>query len=234
MNFAQLLPQILPFSAFLVGASNTDTRQLLSLGDSYTIGEGVPTSERWPHQLVRGLNAQQFGFAQPDYVAKTGWSTDELMRGIQAEQDLLTHYDLVTLQIGVNNHYRSRLASGYERELSQLVRVAVRFAGMRPRRVLLVSIPDWGVTPFARSDSRTPDDIRSDIDEYNAIGRQVAEGFGAHFVDITECSRAMPEALIGDYLHPSGAAYSRWTSIILPVALDALKPAEVRPDYVAP
>ena len=234
MNFAQLLPQILPYSAFLVGASNTDTRQMLCLGDSYTIGEGVSVNERWPHQLVRGLNAQQLGFAEPDYVAKTSWTTDELLRGIQAEQDLLSHYDLVTLQIGVNNQYRSRLPSGFDREISQLVRVAVRFAGMRPRRVLLVSIPDWGVTPFARGDSRTREDIASDIDQYNAIGRSVAEGFGVHFVDVTTCSRATPEALTPDHLHPSGLAYERWTSIILPVALSALKPADVRPDYVAP
>ena len=230
MNFAQLLP----FSAFLVGSSTLASRQMLCLGDSYTIGEGVLAAERWPQQLVRALNEQHLGFSEPDYVAKTGWTSDELMRGIQAERDLLSHYDLVTLQVGVNNQYRSRLTSGYERELTQLVRTAVRFAGMRPRRVIIVSIPDWSCTAFGRGDSRSCQRISDEIDEFNAIGRTVAEGFGVHFIDVTECSRNLGDEVVADLLHPSAQAYEHWASIILPVALNALKPTEARPDYVAP
>ena len=230
MNFLQLMP----LSAFLVGSSMLASRQMLCLGDSYTIGEGVLPAERWPQQLVRALNEQHLGFSEPECVAKTGWTSDELLRGIQAERDLLSHYDLVTLQVGVNNQYRSRLASGYERELTQLVRVAVRFAGMRPSRVLIVSIPDWGYTPFGRVDSRSRQRISDEIDEFNAIGRSVAEGFGAHFVDVTECSRKIADEVVADLLHPSARAYERWASIILPIALNALKPSDALSDYVAP
>lgn len=230
MNLAQLFP----LSAFLIGSSNLTSRQILCLGDSYTSGEGVLPAQRWASQVVRALNKQQLGFSEPDFVAKNGWTADELLRGIQAERDLLSHYDLVTLQVGVNNQYRSRLVSGYERELTQLVRVAVRFAGMRPRRVIVVSIPDWGCTPFARGDARSRQLISADIDEFNAVAKSVAEGFGAYFVDVTTCSREMPNSVVADMLHPDTLAYERWASIILPVVLAALKPSEARPDYVAP
>lgn len=230
MNLAQLFP----LSAFLIGTSSLTARQMLCLGDSYTIGEGVLPSQRWPHRLMRALNEQHLGFSEPDCVAKTGWTSEELLRGIQAERDLLSHYDLVTLQIGVNNQYRGRLVSGYERELTQLVRVAVRFAGMRPRRVVMVSIPDWGCTPFARADSRGRQQISDEIDEFNLVGKSVADGFGIDFVDVTTCSRKMPESVVDDLLHPSALTYEHWTSIILPVVLNALKPSEARPDYVAP
>ena len=195
-----------------------DTLTYLALGDSYTIGEAVPEDGRWPMQLARGLRESGIELADPRIVATTGWTTDELEWGIDAVEPLGT-FDLVSLLIGVNNQYRNRSAVAYSGEFHSLLRRAIKFAHGRADRVLVLSIPDWGVTPFAANDKRDPALIGSEIDAFNAAASAVCAKEGVAFVDITPVSRERGgEMLADDGLHPSAAMYTLWTQAALPVA----------------
>ena len=187
----------------------------LALGDSYTIGESVDPDQRFPHQLAHAL-----GIATPQVIAKTGWTTDELDAAIDAA-DPQGRFDLVTLLIGVNNQYRGRDAEQYRGEFAALLQRAIGFAGGDASRVIVVSIPDWGVTPFAEGRDRAA--IASAIDRYNEINREEAMRAGARYVDITPVSRGSDPALVAaDGLHPSGNQYREWVALILPEARSAL------------
>jgi lysophospholipase L1-like esterase len=194
----------------------------LALGDSYTIGEAVPGTGRWPAQLVRRLRAQGVPIDEPRLIAATGWSSDELAGNMDAAT-FEPPYDLVTLLIGVNNQYRGRSAGNYRGEFAGLLRRAIGLAGMRAPRVVVVSIPDWGVTRFAREQGRDPASIAHALDVYNAIARDEASRAGARWVDITPVSRNHPELVAEDGLHPSAAQYALWTDAILPVVATAIK-----------
>lgn len=194
----------------------------LALGDSYTIGEAVAAHDRWPAELVQRLRRAGVAIDDPDIVATTGWTTDELMQGMQAAL-LEPAYDLVTLQIGVNNQYRGRSANDYRGQFAELLARAITLAGQRPERVVVVSIPDWGVTHFAREQGRDGSRIAAEIDTFNTIAREQAQRAGAHFVDITGISREHPELVADDGLHPSAAQYALWTTAIEPVVGAALR-----------
>jgi lysophospholipase L1-like esterase len=197
--------------------------RILALGDSYTIGEGVAESERWPSRLAAMLRAQARGVAEPDIVARTGWTTDELSAGIDAARPPAS-YDLVTLLIGVNNEFRGRSAEEYRVQFRQLLACAIGFAGGRAARVIVVAIPDWSVTPFANGRDRAR--IAREIDEFNAINHAESDRAGAHYADISTASRRAgtdASLLTRDGLHPSGALYLEWARLILPVALTALQ-----------
>ena len=195
----------------------------LALGDSYTIGEAVAADGRWPAQLVNRLRRAGVVIDDPRIVAVTGWTTDELARGIDTAH-LDPPFDLVTLQIGVNNQYRGRSAGDYRLQFSDLLKVAIALAGGRAARVVVVSIPDWGVTRFAREQARDPAQIAHGLDVYNAIARDEAARYGARFVDIAGISRRHPERVAADGLHPSAAQYSLWTDALTPVVVKALRP----------
>jgi lysophospholipase L1-like esterase len=194
----------------------------LALGDSYTIGEGVPAADRWPVQLARRLHAQGVAVDEPQIVAVTGWTTDELGAGMDAAM-LVPPYDLVSLLIGVNNQYRGRGAGDYRGQFAGLLRRAVGLAGDRASRVVVVSIPDWGVTRFAREQGRDGAAIAHALDVYNAIARDETGRAGARWVDITPLSRRHPDLLADDGLHPSAAQYTYWTDAILPLAAAAVR-----------
>lgn len=192
----------------------------LALGDSYTCGEGVAPEGRWPVQLATALRAEGVALADPRIIATTGWTTDELEWGIDAAEPLGT-WEFVSLLVGVNNQYRNRSAVAYAEEFRTLLQRAVRLAGGRPGRVLVLSIPDWGVTPFARGDARDAATIAAELDAFNAAARQACERFEVAFLDITTVSRergAEPGMLVADGLHPSAAMYTAWTQLALPVA----------------
>jgi lysophospholipase L1-like esterase len=193
----------------------------LALGDSYSIGEGVPEAGRWPVQLVVRLRREGVALDDPTIVATTGWTTDELSTAMDATS-FAPPYELVSLLIGVNNQYRGRSAEEYRDEFRRLLDRAVTLAGMRSERVLVLSIPDWGVTPFAHGSGRDVLRIASDLDVYNAIAREEAERRGAHFVDITGISRQHPALLADDGLHPSAAQYALWTEAVVPTAVAML------------
>lgn len=199
--------------------------RLLSLGDSYTIGEGVSDEERWPVRLAALLRAGGFRVGEPTIVARTGWTTDELSEGID-EARPAGPFDLVTLLIGVNDQYRGRSIDEYRGEFRALLARALRFAGGDPQRVIVVSIPDWSVTPFAVDRDRVR--IAADIDAFNAVNREEAEWARARYVDITRTSRRGRGELglvAPDGLHPSGEMYARWVELVLPAAVDALRSA---------
>ncbi len=203
-------------NAATVARRTTDARYL-ALGDSYTIGERVNVDERWPVQLAARLRDAGVKLSDPEIIATTGWTTDELEAGIAA-RDPKGPYDLVTLLIGVNNQYRGRSSDQYRGEFKALLAQAIGFAGGSAARVVVVSIPDWGVTPFAGGKDRAA--IGAAIDSFNAIGREEAMAVGAAFVDITPTSRERHDGWeAGDGLHPSGAQYTAWTRHILPAAL---------------
>ena len=189
----------------------------LALGDSYTIGEGVAAEGRWPVRLAAALGAQGVPLAEPQIVATTGWTTDELSAAMDAAA-FAPPYDLVSLLIGVNNQYRGWPADEYRGEFRHLLARAIALAGHRPSRVLVLSIPDWGVTPFARDSGRDVEQIARELDQFNAAAREEAGRAGAAFVDITPLSRTHPALLADDGLHPSDAQYALWADAALPVA----------------
>jgi lysophospholipase L1-like esterase len=194
----------------------------LALGDSYTIGEGVDADERWPAQLARRLAAHGVAVAEPLVVARTGWTTYELSAAMDATT-FSPPYDLVTLLIGVNNQYRGRTLDNYRDELAALLARACSLSRTGVRGVVVVSIPDWGVTRFARD--RDAQAIALAIDAFNRSARDIAASAGAAFVDVTAASREAGDAdamLVGDGLHPSAAQYALWTDEILPAAQRAL------------
>jgi lysophospholipase L1-like esterase len=197
--------------------------RFLALGDSYTIGEAVAEHERWPMQLTALLRARGVAVATPTIVARTGWTTDELSAGIDAAHPA-GPYDLVTLLIGVNNQYRGRSADEFRVQLRALLHRAVDFAGGNSSRVIVVAIPDWGVTPFAKGRDRAT--IAREIDAFNAINRAEAEAAGAHYVDIAPIGKraaAEPSLVAHDGLHPSGAMYAEWAALLLPIAEGVLR-----------
>jgi lysophospholipase L1-like esterase len=196
--------------------------RILALGDSYTIGEAVAAEERWPLRLAAMLRARDVHVAEPTIVATTGWTTDELARGIDSANPRRT-FDVVTLLIGVNNQYRGRSSDEYRDQFRSLLTRAVGFAGGHPARVVVLSIPDWSVTPFAARRDRAH--IVGEIDAFNAINREEAKHAGARYVDITPISRRAadePALLAPDGLHPSGAMYAAWAAEALPVVWEIL------------
>jgi lysophospholipase L1-like esterase len=190
------------------------TLSYLALGDSYTIGESVPVYENFPYQLVQLLRAKGMAVQAPEIVAKTGWTTDELQEGIRKTR-LLPTYDMVTLLIGVNNQYRGRSVAQYAPEFEALLKQAIAFAGGKANRVVVLSIPDWGQTPFAKDRDRAK--IGQEIDAYNRTNRNIAQRYGIHYMDITPGTREAltdPSVIAGDGLHPSGKDYGRWAKAV--------------------
>jgi lysophospholipase L1-like esterase len=198
----------------LTATAPSDLR-ILALGDSYTIGESVPVAERWPVQLAALLRKRGLRVAEPVIIAKTGWTTDELSAAMDAAI-LTPPYDLVTLLIGVNNQYRGRDVDNYRVEFRTLLDRAIDLAGDRPERVLVLSIPDWGITPFAREKQRDAAKVAAEIDAYNAVNREEAQRSGVAWVNITPMTReaATDTSLLAeDGLHPSGRDYARWAGV---------------------
>ena len=207
--------------AFLA-ATTTSLAELryLALGDSYTIGEGVQESGRWPAQLAQALRADGLAITDPQIIAQTGWTTDELDAAIDAAR-LLPGYDLASLLIGVNNQYRGRSVEEYREQFTALLERAIGFVQGRRDRVLVLSIPDWGVTAFGQQDARGTAGIAAEIDVFNAAAQTVCQQRCIAFVDITGVSRTLGEQSAmqaADGLHPSALMYAEWTRLALPYA----------------
>ena len=193
--------------------------QFLALGDSYSIGEGVEDAQRWPVQLAAMLRSRGVAIADPHIVAKSGWSTDELVDAIDAQVErglLLPSYALVSLQIGVNNQYRGRSVEEFSIEFRYLLGRAIAFAGGLASHVLVLSIPDWGSTPFAQASGRDRGHIARELDAFNQEIADACIARGVTVVDITDLSRLPEHAelLVADGLHPSAAMYRLWVDRI--------------------
>ena len=194
------------------------THRMLNLGDSYTIGEAVLSAENFPHQLQVQLNNSGIEISTPEIIAKTGWTTDELMKGIN-ENPPSPPYDLVTLLIGVNNQYRGKSIDEYRKEFRELLDRAIKYAINKPTHVIVISIPDWGVMPFANGRDRKK--IADEIDAFNKVNEEEAKKSGCQYCNITSISRKATTDLslaASDGLHPSAKQYELWVEKIFPMA----------------
>ena len=179
----------------------------LALGDSYTIGEGVLLAETYPCQAVQLLREKGLPFTAPEIIARTGWTTDELHSAIAGTR-LLPAYDLVTMLIGVNNQYRGRSTEEYMAQFESLLLQAIGFSAGRPGRVFVLSIPDWGVSPFSADRDRSA--IGSQIDAFNGAAARIARQHQVAFIDITTHARMQGQPFAADGLHPAGEQYRYW------------------------
>jgi lysophospholipase L1-like esterase len=211
VNFYELIPFLCKPTKRIV--------KYLALGDSYTIGEMVAPVENFPNQVCRLLQEAGVKIDPPRIIARTGWTTSELEEGIRADSSLeeIGHdHDLVTLLIGVNNQYRGLDVAEYEKEFGDLLNKAISYAGNDVRRVVVLSIPDWGVTPFA--EGRNRENISAEIDLFNSANKRIAGRYHIYYIDITAWTREAsvnPGLLASDGLHPSGAEYKRWAEKIV-------------------
>jgi len=218
-NFSFLLFVCITMSLSQFSQAQQKPLSYLALGDSYTIGEGVDTSDRYPMQLVQEWNkVSKMPFASPLIIAKTGWTVDELEAGIQATPTAAVGYDLVTLLIGVNNQYRGRSVESYALDFDKMLQRAISFARGNKAHVIVLSIPDWGVTPFAISKGVDPVQVANQIDDYNETKKAICAKNGVKFIDITSEYRiagALPEGVVADELHPSPLIYKKWMEKLL-------------------
>lgn len=182
---------------------------LLSLGDSYTIGEGVSIAENFPSLLVDRLNSCGLMFSMPDILAKTGWTAQNLLEAIKSTE-LREQYDIVTVLIGVNNQYQKLSIKEYEEVFTVLLKIALRFAGDKADSVFVLTIPDWGKTPYAAG--RDSQEISHEISMYNAVNKKITEKYAANFVTATDASEI--DEITSDGLHPSSKVYAQWSEIL--------------------
>lgn len=198
---------------------------ILSLGDSYTIGQSVCQSCRFPEQLKDSLSSKfnpQDTFSL-EIIAQTGWTTTNLKSAIVAANPP-SDQDLVTLLIGVNNQYQNRPFSLYENEFVELVNTAIALAGGDASKLIVVSIPDYAYTPFGQN--YNPEVISQELEVYNQYAQNYCENNGLNYVyitDITQQGLINPDLVASDNLHPSALAYTKFVERILPLAIDILE-----------
>lgn len=197
----------------------------LAIGDSYTIGEAVPLQGGFPHQLTTILKDNGLDVGTPHIIAKTGWTTSELQEAIK-KANLNEKFTVVTLLIGVNNQYRGESKEKYRKEFKELLQTALGFANGNKAGVFVVSIPDWGLTPYGLESGRDIPAVSSDIDAFNAINKEETLSQGISYTDITPGSRLVvsdKELVASDGLHPSAKMYREWAVQLAPVLIKELK-----------
>lgn len=209
-----IITAFITFSCMAQKTEQPRHSKFLALGDSYTIGESVAEDQRWPVQLVKMLNAKGKNFSAPKIIATTGWRTDDLKNAILRDNPS-KDYDLVSLLIGVNNQYQGKSVEAYAPEFEELLNMAINFAGGDKSKVFVVSIPDYGFTPFGKEKQEK---ITRELDEYNRVNKEISDRIGVKYFNITDVSRKGledPELVANDGLHPSGKMYSEWVKIIM-------------------
>lgn len=202
---------LMMFTAAISGQTipQNESVKYLALGDSYTIGESVSQDQRWPVQLVKALNDKGYNCQPPDIIATTGWRTDDLMHAIKKAKPA-KNYDLVSLLIGVNNQYQGKDIGSYSREFEELLKTAIEHAKGKEEQVFVLSIPDYGYTPFGKD--RQPE-ISKAIDEFNAVNKKISQKYNVRYYNITDISRMGLDdqnLVASDGLHPSAAMYNLW------------------------
>ncbi|HEV8082736.1 MAG TPA: SGNH/GDSL hydrolase family protein [Chitinophagaceae bacterium] len=204
-------------------AMDTIHKTYLALGDSYTIGESVAASERFPVQTVKILRQQNIDIVDPNIIAVTGWTSGDLLNALNNDPPK-NNYSIVTLLIGVNNQYQGKSLNEYKTEFTELLRRAVVYAGNNKAHVFVISIPDYSVTPFAQGSDTA--EIAKEIDDFNAANRAITLSEGLAYIDITSISRDVkndPSLVAGDGLHPSGEQYKKWSDLLAPVILQKIQ-----------
>lgn len=197
----------------------------LAIGDSYTIGEAVKLESNFPYQLAAVVKGSGFDLGKPYIIAKTGWTTSELQAGIRAA-GLTQKFKIVTLLIGVNNQYRGEAITTYRAEFKALLQSAIDFADGQVKHVFVVSIPDWGLTPYGQASGRSQQTISAEIDAFNAVNKEETLARGVSYTDITPQSRLAatdPDLNASDGLHPSAKMYAGWVSALSPSVIKSLK-----------
>jgi lysophospholipase L1-like esterase len=200
-----------------------NTLHYLALGDSYTIGESVPADQSYPNLLASALTSQDHPVSPPKIIATTGWTTDELVSAISHSDITDKKFDFVTLLIGVNDQYQQISQDNYRVKFQQVLNTAINFAGGDKSRVFVLSIPDWGVTPFAKGNDAI---ISPQIDQFNTINKQISITSGVNYLDITPISRWAakdPGLIAADGLHPSAKMYRLWINLLEPLVASKLK-----------
>lgn len=215
----------------VVDADANRESNFLALGDSYTIGEGVARDDRWPVQLAKALRVGGTDVLDPRIVAVTGWTCADLSAALDREPSG-RQYAMVTLLIGVNDQYRGGSADAYRKPFTDLLHRAIALAGGVPSNVIVVSIPDWGATPFGQAERRGSDAIGNAIDAFNVVNREEAVRAGVRYVDVTPVSREVRtdrSFAADDGLHPSATMYAKWVELALPAAKDIARTRAIPP-----
>lgn len=192
------------------------SKQMICLGDSYTIGESVAMVDRFPEKTVELLNKEAIHFGNTEIVARTGWTTSNLINAIK-DRDLKKDYDYVTLLIGVNDQFQGIDTTEYKQNFEHLLQTAILFANKKPEHVFVLSIPDYGVTPFAKYGRQSPAQISAEIDIFNTINLSISLKYNVNFIDVTPISRMAKDdssLLADDGLHPSGLMYKQWAILL--------------------
>ena len=195
----------------------------LALGDSYTIGESVPLYRSFPYQVVQLLRKKEYNFNAPEIIAKTGWTTDELLDGIN-NSTLLSKYDFVTLLIGVNNQYRGRDAIEYKQQYEEILKKAIELANGKKEHVIIISIPDYSVTAYAQA--LDIEKISKEIEVLNSINKALSIQYKVQYVDITAGSKDAknnPSLIAADGLHPAEKEYTKWAKKVVELITSQLK-----------
>jgi lysophospholipase L1-like esterase len=201
---------------------NQKTLRYLALGDSYTIGESVAESERWPVYLAARLASEGYSIETPKIIAKTGWRTDQLQEAIEAD-GARGEWDLVSLLIGVNNQYQGKTVESYKIEFNRLVQMALKLAGGNAEKVFIVSIPDYGKTPFGAAKEFQ---IAKELKAYNKVNKAIAKEYDIQYFNITPISEKAKndlELVADDTLHPSGKMYKAWVDMMFNKVLKMVK-----------
>lgn len=202
---------------------NADSVNYLALGDSYTVGQSVSLDQSYPYQLALRLQTHGYKIDKPTIIANTGWTTDALITGIANSTAGKKRYSFVTLLIGVNDQYYHLSQDNYKIKFTQVINSAISFAHGDSSKVFVLSIPDWGVTPFGKGKDSI---IGPQIDEFNAINKAISTMAGVNYVDITEITKQAainPELISSDGLHPSGEMYQQWINLLAPMVSSRLK-----------
>jgi len=215
-NIPAIRPSPTPGGTIVIPVSGS-SKTYLALGDSYTIGAGVDTSQRFPVQTKEWLFSNGIKMSTPRIIATSGWTTVNLETAIST-QNPVGPYDVVSLLIGVNDQYQRRDSIGYRDRFTNLLRKAIQLAGNKPFHVFVLSIPDYSVTPFTKySDIAT---IKKEIDEFNLINKEITLQNNCAYLDITPSTREAandPSLIAGDGLHPSGKEYRKWAERLGPL-----------------
>jgi len=196
-------------------------KTMLCLGDSYTIGQSVSETARFPELTLALLASKEINFSNPDIIARSSWTTDELTKAVESKK-LNNSYDAVTLLIGVNDQYRGIDTTIYAQNFESLLLKAVKLASLNNKHVFVMSIPDYSVTPFALNARQTPGQIAADIEMFNQINKRIANQHQVNYIDVTPISKLATndtELLAQDKLHPSGKMYALWAEELAVVML---------------